>query len=239
MHLRKWRTRVKWGFLNKSNLKWKGLSNIIIIIRFYSGSSLLFSIQVVSCHAFPGGRPALELTPSASPACTTLQQSHLCQTFTFHCPLLSPATNLTPGEDCSSDSLAAHSHPRNCPVLAVSPYIRESPGLCLGPSTSQSSWLFFSTFLDCLSTHHSVTVVLHPGHLSLLYIITGQAQAPGEDSCPPRQTQDLPSPCPVDGRPPPPVWSDQTRPWWSWMTRQRTRTTWRYTFNMPVSNLWF
>ncbi len=168
MHLRKWRTRVKWGFLNKSNLKWKGLSNIIIIIRFYSGSSLLFSIQVVSCHAFPGGRPALELTPSASPACTTLQQSHLCQTFTFHCPLLSPATNLTPGEDCSSDSLAAHSHPRNCPVLAVSPYIRESPGLCLGPSTSQSSWLFFSTFLDCLSTHHSVTVVLHPGHLSLL-----------------------------------------------------------------------
>lgn len=141
--------------------------------------------------------------------------------------LFSPGTNLTPGEDRSSDALAAHSRPRNCPVLAASFNIKAIPGLHLAPTTSQSSWLFFST-LYCLSIRHSVTVVLHPGHLSLLYIITGQAQAPSEDSSPPRQTQHLPSSCPVDGRPPPPVWSDRSRPWWSWMTRQRNQTTWRY-----------
>ncbi|KAG8010270.1 hypothetical protein GBF38_014516, partial [Nibea albiflora] len=84
--------------------------------------------QVTSCHAVPGGWPALELTLSASPAYTTLQQSHLYQTFTFHCPPLYPATNLTPGEDCSPDSLAAHSHSRDCPLLTASPDIRESPG---------------------------------------------------------------------------------------------------------------
>lgn len=77
------------------------------------------SIQAVSCHAVPGVGPALELTLSASPAYTTLQQPHLYQTFTFHCPLLSTATNPTPGEkDCFSDSWASHFHLRDCPVLA-------------------------------------------------------------------------------------------------------------------------
>lgn len=76
------------------------------------------SIQAVSCHAVPGVRPALELTLSASPAYTTLQQPHLYQTFTFHCPPLSSATNPTPGEeDCFSDSWASHFHLRNGPVL--------------------------------------------------------------------------------------------------------------------------
>lgn len=59
------------------------------------------------------------------------------------------------------------------------------------------------------------------------YITAGRAQAASEGSCPPRRIQDHPSSCQVDGRPPRPVWSGPTRPWWSWTMTQRTHMSLR------------
>ena len=78
-------------------------------------------------------------------------------------PLILPT-----GEDFSSDTLAAQRHPRNCPVLATSPVIKDSPGLC--PRTNQSSWLIFGTldytyivsFTTSLAKHkHQVRTAVH------------------------------------------------------------------------------
>lgn len=99
---------------------------------------------------------------------------------TRHSPstaLLSLQPLITPqGKAVLQNLNCSHYHLRDCPVLAAFPNIRANAGLYLVPSISQSSWLFLGT-LDCLATHHSVTVVLHPGNLSLRNITTGQVRA--------------------------------------------------------------
>lgn len=142
--------------------------------------------QVASCHAVAGGQPPLQLTLSASPASTT---THLWHTVTFHCP---PATNHTPGGRLLSRILAAHSSSlRDRPALAASP--RADTGPHLDPK-----------YPGCFSVPQpaSGTVHLLPGNLGLLHITAGETQAPSEGSAPSRGTQDLPSSCPADGRPP-------------------------------------
>lgn len=122
---------------------------------------------------------------------------------------LCTATNRTTRQHCP-DLLASKSHPTNCTVkVCTSVLLQASPPSC---------------------PFAPLTLILHPGLFShnLLYLIPGQQQAPSEGSCPSGQTQNPPSSCQVVGRLPLLVWSDQNRPWWSWMMRQRSHKTWRY-----------
>lgn len=119
--------------------------------------------------------------------------------------LLSPANNFT---------LGGVSVPRT--LIPVSQVVRclLPPDLYLYSSSRQSSWLHFSTLRRSLHTSPASWNFSH----SLLYSIPGQTRAPG---------QTHPPTCPVDVRPPLPVWSDQSRQWWSWMMKWRTLRTWR------------
>lgn len=158
--------------------------DLMSVLITFPTLALLFFFQVASCHAFPGRAPALELTPSASPAHTTLQQSHLSQTFTLRCPPLSLSTPLiSPQGTTVLQTPWLHYIPETR-VLRSSP----SPNRKAGAGPVSGSW------------HDTVLLAIHQ-RLSI-----SPAGAPGTLGARAAEHPDQqPAPCPVEGRPPRPA----------------------------------